>query len=124
MEKYKKAIEDYDTILILSPGNVKSLINKAFCNAKLENYESAIDDYSNVLKIEENNTHALYNRAISNDKIGKLNEVNFFILILLFILNKFVYFFTLKAICDFSKIIEFEPMNANAYLNRGCCYEK
>ncbi len=29
-----------------------------------------------------------------------------------------------KAIIDFSKIIEIEPMNANAYLNRGCCYEK
>ena len=25
---------------------------------------------------------------------------------------------------DFSKIIELEPMNASAYLNRGCCYEK
>ena len=32
MENYKKAIEDYDTILILSPGNVKSLINKALDN--------------------------------------------------------------------------------------------
>ena len=49
-----------------------------------------------------NNTHALYNRAISLDKIGKIEE----------------------AIFDFSTIIELEPMNANAYLNRGCCYEK
>ena len=29
-----------------------------------------------------------------------------------------------EAILDFTRIIELEPMNANAYLNRGCCYEK
>lgn len=91
MENYKKAIEDYDTILILSPENVKGLINRAFCNAKLENYESAIDDYSNVLIIEENNTHALYNRAISYDKIGKLNEVIFSFIYRIYIF-KFFYF--------------------------------
>jgi tetratricopeptide (TPR) repeat protein len=55
-----------------------------------------------VLNVDNKNTHAMYNRAISLDKVGRVNE----------------------AIVDFGKIIEIEPMNANAYLNRGCCYEK
>jgi len=102
LEKYNKALEDYNIIIGFNPENVKVLINRAFCYAKMEIYDEAVNDYSRVLDIEPANTHALYNRAISYDKISKLNE----------------------AIVDFSKIIEIEPMNANAYLNRGCCYEK
>ena len=75
MEQYHNAIEDYNTILTLCPDNLKSIINRAFCYAKLEKYELAVDDYSAILHFEENNTHALYNRAISFDKIGKMQEV-------------------------------------------------
>ena len=75
MEQYPKAIEDYNTILNIHPDNLKSLINRAFCYAKLEKYELAVNDYSSILKFEESNTHALYNRAISYDKLGMMENV-------------------------------------------------
>lgn len=28
-----------------------------------------------------------------------------------------------EAIRDFSRVIEIDPENANAYFNRGCCYD-
>jgi tetratricopeptide (TPR) repeat protein len=76
MENYSKAIEDYSIILDIFPENIKALINRAFCFARVEDYSNAVNDYSNVLSLENNNTHALYNRAISYDKLGRINEVN------------------------------------------------
>lgn len=76
MDNFSKAIEDYSIILEISPDNIKALINRAFCFARLEDYSNSVKDYSNVLKIEKSNTHALYNRAISYDKLSRINEVN------------------------------------------------
>jgi tetratricopeptide (TPR) repeat protein len=76
MENYTNAIEDYSIIIDFYPDNIKALINRAFCLARIEDYSNAVKDYSTVLLIEPNNTHALYNRAISYDKLGKVNEVS------------------------------------------------
>lgn len=78
MENFPKAIEDYIMILKSHQDNIKALINRAFCYAKIEYFNEAVKDYTGVLDIEANNTHALYNRAISLDKLGKVNEVNFY----------------------------------------------
>ncbi len=75
MENYSGAIDDYSIILELSPDNLKALINRAFCFARIEDYSNAVADYSDILKLESGNTHALYNRAISYDKLLRINEV-------------------------------------------------
>ena len=108
MEKYDKAVEDYN-FMLLSNNDIKILVNRAFCYAKLNQFENSIKDFSKILEIDNKNIHALYNRAISYEKINKLKEVTLILI---------------KAIDDFGTIIEIDPMNANAYLNRGCCLEK
>jgi tetratricopeptide (TPR) repeat protein len=74
MENYTKAIEDYNFILS-SQIDIKTLINRAFCFAKINQYEKSIMDYSKILEIENKNIHALYNRALSYEKSNKFKEV-------------------------------------------------
>ena len=59
LEKFEKALDDYNFILSIHPDNQKALINRAFCLAKLENYGEAVNDYSRVIELEPNNIHAL-----------------------------------------------------------------
>lgn len=46
--------------------------------------------------------HAIYNRGICFERLGEFY----------------------KAIEDFNKVIEKNPLNMNAYFNRGCCFDK
>lgn len=74
MENYPKAIEDYNFILSTQT-DIKILINRAFCFAKINQYEKSIIDYTKILELENKNIHALYNRALSYEKSNKFKEV-------------------------------------------------
>lgn len=62
---------------------VRVLNNRAYCLAKLERFVEAVDDYSRVIKAEPKNSHALHNRGLSLDKLGRHDEGEYDVFVML-----------------------------------------
>jgi len=101
-EDFPKALEMYIIEAKMNNNLIeKSLVNQAFCNAKLGKFIEAIESYNKLLKKDDGDIHSLYNRGVCYERMGNIQE----------------------AIKDFSKIIQINPGYSNAYFNRGCCYD-
>jgi tetratricopeptide (TPR) repeat protein len=64
------AVADYSRSLELEPDNIKTLNNRGYSYAKASLFDAAISDYSRVIALDPANAHAYHNRGISYDKQG------------------------------------------------------
>jgi hypothetical protein len=108
-------VEDYTRSLELNPSNIKTFNNRGYSYAKSGNYEAAIADYDQAIQLDPTNSHAYHNRGISFDKLGQVMSGNS--VALWFYLKHMMQFE--RAVSDFTRVIELDSGNANAYFNRG-----
>jgi len=64
-------IENYSSLLLIKPNNVKSLILRGLLWEQQKNYELAINDFNSLISI--GNKMGYYLRAYSYCSLGKLN---------------------------------------------------
>ena len=88
LDRFDEAIDDYTTVIRLTPDNIRAYNNRAYSFAKLDRFLEAIDDYSVVISLDPTNSHAYHNRGVSFDKLGSYD----------------------KAIADFTKVLELDAM--------------
>ena len=101
LKNYQNALEDYNSAIIIEP-SVDTYYNRGVFFMDIKYYELANDDLSIALKANKNNAYAYFYRGASN-----------------LFLNKFI-----DAISDFSKAIEFDSMDFDAYLGLAIAYNE
>jgi tetratricopeptide (TPR) repeat protein len=65
VEEFDAALQDYNKVLQLHPGDISALMQKANLSFAQHNFDAYINDLTEVLKIEPNNVEALTNRAMA-----------------------------------------------------------
>jgi tetratricopeptide (TPR) repeat protein len=77
---YQKAIEDYDKVIALQPGNAFGYFNRANVKVRLKDYTGAIQDYSAAIEKEPTLSEAFFNRALTliylNDKQSACRDLS------------------------------------------------
>lgn len=75
MEKYDKAIKDYDRAFKLNPDIAEIHVNRGNMFFMGEVYDQAIAEYSEAIELEFSKEHvAHYNRGLTYEKIGELDK--------------------------------------------------
>ncbi len=132
---YDKAIENYNTAIILNPSFPEAYFNRGLCYYNKKEYDKAIKDYTKAAELDPSNPVIYNNRGdahyrkqeydkaiIDYDKAVMLNESY-----LKAYYNRGLAYAVLedydKAVEDFSKVIELDPDFAEAYYVRGLAYE-
>ncbi len=132
---YDKAIENYNTAIILNPNFPEAYFNRGLCYYVKKDYDKAIKDYTKAAEQDSENPVIFnnrgdayyrkqeYNKAIMDyDKAVTLNSSY-----LKSYYNRGLAYAVLedydKAIEDFSKVIELDTDFAEAYYVRGLAYE-
>jgi tetratricopeptide (TPR) repeat protein len=95
-----KAIEDFDRVILLDPGNGKIYYNRGVAYLCTGSFDKAIASFSKALEINPNDADTYVNRGVAYDHVG-LQE---------------------KAIEDFDTGIRLDRNHAVAYQNRGNVY--
>ena len=120
------ALADYSRIIVNNSSNEKVFLYKGEAKEALNDYEGAINEYSKLIEINPNNQNAyifrgkakvksrdyinsLYSNPFSKNMLDKSNEDN----------SKESIKDLKNAINDFSKVIEINPKNENALIERG-----
>jgi len=62
--KYDKAIDEFNTLLEVSPNNVSALYYRGLAYFKKGNYDKTLEDFNAVLKIKPDDINALLNRGL------------------------------------------------------------
>lgn len=132
---YEKAIENYNTSILLNPIFSEAYFNRALSYYQLKNYDRSITDYTKSADLDPNNPIIYNNRgdayykkqdfqsAIKDyDKAVSLNGSY-----LKAYYNRGLCYASLeeydKAVADFAKVIELKPDFAEAWHLRGLAYE-
>ncbi|MDD5337325.1 MAG: AAA family ATPase [Candidatus ainarchaeum sp.] len=132
---YEKAIENYNTSILLNPIFSEAYFNRALSYYQLKNYDRSISDYTKSAELDPNNPIIYNNRgdayykkqdfqsAIKDyDKAISLNA-NY----LKAFYNRGLCYASLeeydRAVTDFAKVIELKPDFAEAWHLRGLAYE-
>jgi tetratricopeptide (TPR) repeat protein len=102
LQKYEKAIVDYNKAIELDPHYATAYNNRGIAYGKLQKYKDAIVDYNNAIELNPSYANAYNNRG--NAYIRLQQHEN--------------------AISDFNRVIELAPDHATAYINRGTVYCK
>ena len=97
LNQINKAIEDFNKIIELNPGNAYVHYNRGIEWGKKGEYDKAIDDYTKAIELKPDYADAYYNRGIEWGKKGEHN----------------------KAIDDYTKAIVLKADYVSAYYNRG-----
>ncbi|WP_345193991.1 tetratricopeptide repeat protein [Algibacter agarivorans] len=92
-ENYMNALQDYSTAILIEP-SADSYYNRGVFFMDIKYYEKANNDLNMALRLNKNNAYAYFYRGASHLLLGKFNE----------------------AISDFSKAIEFDSTDFDAYL--------
>lgn len=100
-KKDPSAVAYYDNALRIDPKSTEAYYDKGKFYQDVKQYDKAIDTYQALLKVDSTYSSALYN-------IGAINYVN----------EKYK-----DAETYFSKVIFFNPQNAEAFFARGLCYK-
>ncbi len=101
IQKFQLAINDYSNALEIQNDHLLAYIQRGYCFFEIAEFDKAIQDLNNALLIDPNNRHALYIRGsihvydLENDQL---------------------------AVNDFTRLLEVEPTNYAAYLDRGNAY--
>lgn len=101
LEKYEKAITDFDEAIGKSDSYALALNNKGNTCVKMENFEDAIEAYTKAIKMSD----CKYSIAYNNRGQVYFNLKNY-----------------KKALKDFDKAIESNPSNYNAWTNKGAIF--
>ncbi len=101
LQKYDKALEDYNQALELAPHYALAYNNRGSVYAELQQYDNAIADFNHAIREQSNYAEAYANRGAA---YGNINQHK-------------------KALKDLTQSIEIEPHNAHAYYNRGIVYD-
>ena len=96
----KKALEDYNEGLAVSPGNAVLYSNRGKVWFERKEFEKALEDYNRSLAIKSDDPQTLSNRGAVRGMLGDLKG----------------------ALQDFNRAIELDPNNPNGYFNRGILY--
>lgn len=132
---YEKAIENYNTSILLNPIFSEAYFNRALSYYQLKNYDRSVSDYTKSADLDPNNPIIYNNRgdayykkqdfqsAIKDyDKAISLNGGY-----LKAFYNRGLCYASLedydKAVADFGKVIELKPDFAEAWHLRGLAYE-
>lgn len=132
---YDKAIESYNTAIILNPNFPEAYFNRGLCYYNKKDYDKAIKDYTKAAELDPDNPVIYNNRGDAHyrkeeydkaimdyDKAISINP-NY----LKAYYNRGLAYAVLedydKAVEDFTKVIELDPDFAEAYYVRGLAYE-
>jgi len=74
MEKFKKAIREYNNALRHDRKNAMVYLKRGDCYRKIRKPKNAIKDYTTVLKLRPSNARAWYHRGTLKIKLGKKRE--------------------------------------------------
>ncbi|MFA8344045.1 MAG: tetratricopeptide repeat protein [Rhodothermaceae bacterium] len=74
MEKFKKAIKEYNNALRYDKKYAMVYLKRGDCYRKLRKPQNAIKDYTRVLKLRPSNARAWYHRGTLKIKLGKKQE--------------------------------------------------
>ena len=131
MEEYRKAIQNFDHILISESENIDALINRGLALLALKSMDSALVDFEKVLEIDSNNTLGYFYRGnwyLQNEE-NKKALADFNRSILISNRNSAVYFNRAiaksrmkdykEAIKDFNQVLKLSPDNITALYNRA-----
>lgn len=98
--EYEKAIEAYNTAIILNPVFSEAYFNRALCYYNLKNFDKAIADYTKAAELDPKN-HIIYNNR--GDAYYRKQDFK-------------------AAIEDYDRALAIEPKYLKAYYNRGLAY--
>jgi tetratricopeptide (TPR) repeat protein len=101
IKQYTNAAQDYSTAILIEP-NADHYYNRGVFLMDLNYHKEANADLSKSLRLNRNNSYAYFYRGASNVLLGKY----------------------LDAIDDFSKAIEFDSVDFDAYLGLAIAYNK
>jgi tetratricopeptide (TPR) repeat protein len=129
--KYKDAIRDFDSALVLNAGLVNAHLNRGVARYELGDYDGALDDYDKELSANPGSDIAWSNKGNAQVKLGRYsyainsfnsairlkpsNPVNY---------QNRGYAYALlgnvpKALADYDEAIKLAPKRASLYVNRG-----
>ncbi len=92
-----RAIEDYDTAIMLMPEYTFAYYNRGLARYAEGLYDAAIGDYDMVLRLEPNDAEVINNRGVAHHGKGDFE----------------------RAIADYDAAVALDPGYAYAYYNRG-----
>ncbi|GAA4812753.1 tetratricopeptide repeat protein [Litoribaculum gwangyangense] len=101
LEKYQNALKDYTAAIFINP-SVDTYYNRGVFLMDVKYYEEANNDFKKVLRADRNNAYGYFYSGASNLFLGKF----------------------LNAIEDFSKALEFDSVDFDAYLGLAMAYNR
>ncbi len=99
-KKYERALEVYDTALVIHPNNVNAMLNIGYCYLQMKQYDKAEEYFQRFLKIMPASSKGYNNMGIVYYNTGKYD----------------------KAIQHYQKAIELEPEYVEPRFNLGNLY--
>ena len=82
---YVNAIDDFNMVILLNPGNYSFIINRGFTKLELNENNSALLDFNEGIKLNPNNKDAYELRAITKERIldfeGAIDDLGIAILL-------------------------------------------
>lgn len=97
---YEKAIEAYNTAIILNPTFSEAYFNRGLCHYNLKNFDKGIADYSKSAELDPKNPVIYNNRGDAYYRKQQFNE----------------------AIEDYDRALALNPKYLKAFYNRGLAY--
>jgi len=97
---YEKAIEAYNTAIILNPTFSEAYFNRGLCQYNLKNFDKAIADYAKSAELDPKNPVIYNNRGDAYYRKQQFNE----------------------AIEDYERALALNPKYLKAFYNRGLAY--
>jgi Tfp pilus assembly protein PilF len=68
-----KALEDYDRVIVLSPGNVDAYINRGTAHARAGSLKRALWDFDKAVSLDQKDAHAYLNRGLARLALGRID---------------------------------------------------
>jgi len=97
---YEKAIEAYNTAIILNPTFSEAYFNRGLCHYNLKNFDKGIADYAKSAELDPKNPVIYNNRGDAYYRKQQFNE----------------------AIEDYERALQLNPKYLKAFYNRGLAY--
>jgi tetratricopeptide (TPR) repeat protein len=97
LRAYRRAIEDFDKVLVLMPESVEALVRRGDAYGQIGDFGHAIADLDRAVALAPKNEQTYLYRGLANGRRGE-NE---------------------RALVDWRMVLELDPRNAFALRNRG-----
>lgn len=128
---YKRALEDFNRAIELNPYNSEAYNNRGYFYRRIKQFDKAIVDFNKAIELNPTNSSAYFNRGFAYNDTGlreravvdfakavelnnELKKVDG--------KNKKVDRYFSMAIADLNRVLEIDPDDAKAYVDRGLVY--